>query len=360
MTRIACQQCHTDYPQDGLPFLCPNCGGIWDQAGLPEIDLAAIENLPGIWRYRHTFGLDLSSAPITLGEGSTALVSDRVSGRQIYYKLESLNPTGSYKDRASAVLINHMQQRGIRTAVEDSSGNAGASFAAYAARAGVQARVFVPSSASGPKRRQIEMYGAELIPVDGPRSAAAQAVRKAAQEGTPYASHAFLPFGMDGIATIAYEIFESLGVVPGAVIGPAGHGSLLLGTARGFQALMANGYSTKMPAMVAVQAAACDPITTAWEGRRADIPEEATLAEGVRVRNPVRADGLLEQVRNTHGQVISIPEAEIIPARDELASRGFYVEPTSAIVWAAFQHLAQQLPEPIVLLLSGTGFKYNA
>ncbi len=122
-----------------------------------------------------------------------------------------------------------------KSAVEDSSGNAGASFAAYAARGGIKARVFIPESASGPKRRQIETYGAELIPVSGPRSAAAEAVEREAQAGEVYASHAYLPFGMAGIATIAYEIFEQLGRAPGTVIAPAGHASLVLGYSARFQ-----------------------------------------------------------------------------------------------------------------------------
>ena len=102
------------------------------------------------------------------------------------------------------------------------SGNAGASFAAYAARAGINARVYVPDSASGPKRKQIEAYGAELVPVPDPRSKASQAVSQAAESGMVYASHAYLPFNLPGYATCAYEIYEQLGRGPGAIIVPAG------------------------------------------------------------------------------------------------------------------------------------------
>lgn len=360
MTAVCCTSCHNKYPATGLPFLCPDCGGIWDQADLPAFDLGSVENLPGIWRYRHTFSLDPSRQPVTLGEGATPLVRDCWEGKTIYFKMESLNPTGSYKDRASAVLANHLVERGTTTAVEDSSGNAGASFAAYAARSGVKARIFVPASASGPKRRQIEMYGAELVPIEGPRSAAAQAVRHEADRGVAYASHAYLPFGMDGIATIAYEIFESLGAAPGSVVCPAGHGSFLLGIARGFQALKKSGAAAGMPALVAVQAAACAPMLAAIRGETGNIPEEVTIAEGVRVRTPVRSEALLAEIWASSGEVVAVAEKEILPARDELAGRGFYVEPTSAIAWAAFKQLAARLPEPVVLLLSGTGFKYNS
>jgi len=358
MTGIRCQQCQAEYPPSGLPFICPTCGGNWDQVGFPDIDLAAVDPLPGVWRYQHTFDLGGNKPPVTLGEGKTPFVEDRYLGRQIFFKLENLNPTGSYKDRATVVLVNHMVERGISTAVEDSSGNAGASFAAYAARAGIHSKVYIPASASGPKRRQIEMYGAELLAIEGPRSAAALAVRKAADEGTPYASHAYLPFGMDGIATIAYEIFESLGAAPGTVIAPVGHGSFLLGIARGFKALQAKEYIKKTPVLVGVQAAACAPIAAEWQGLKGNFSEEVTVAEGVRVRNPVRGTALLEQVKSSGGVIQAISEGSILPARDELAGRGFYVEPTSAIVWAAYRQLADGLPDPVVLMLSGTGFKY--
>lgn len=360
MTRVHCQNCGIGYPLVEMPFLCPTCSGTWDQAELPQIDLKSVENIPGIWRYRHTFEDEIQAGPISLGEGGTPLIPDRLDNRDIFFKLESLNPTGSYKDRASAVLINYLHQRNIETAVEDSSGNAGASFAAYAARAGIKARIFVPAAASGPKRRQIELYGADLIAVDGPRSAAADAVLKEASRGTTYASHAYMPFGMDGIATIAYEIFECLGELPGTVIGPAGHGSFMLGVGRGFQALLKQGYSSMLPVLIAVQSAACAPIKAARGGTHDDITEKATLAEGVRVRHPVRSKALLNVIREAHGMVEAVEEEDILPARDELAGRGLYVEPTSVLPWVVAKRFKNTLPEPVVILLSGTGFKYNA
>ncbi len=127
------------------------------------------------------------------------------------------------------------------------SGNAGASFAAYAAKAGIQARVFVPEYASGPKSQQIAAYGAELVRVPGPRSAAADAVLAEARAGKAYASHAYLPFGLAGYATIAFELYEAMGDAPGTIVAPVGHGGLLLGLVRGFRALQASGAITNMP-----------------------------------------------------------------------------------------------------------------
>ena len=166
---------------------------------------------PGIWRYRNTFGLPDDAPVISLGEGNTPLVWGKASGQEAAFKCEFLNPSGSFKDRGSATLVSFLRSRGVSEAVEDSSGNAGASFAAYAARGGIKARVFVPEAASGPKRSQIAAYGAEVVPVPGPRTNAAEAVRREAEAGAIYASHAYLPFNIPGYATLAYELVEQLG-----------------------------------------------------------------------------------------------------------------------------------------------------
>jgi threonine synthase len=317
-------------------------------------------DLPGIWRYRHSFGLPENAQIIHLGEGDTPLVEGKGFGKRIAFKLESLNPTGSFKDRATAPLVSFLTTRGIKEAIEDSSGNAGASFAAYAARAGIKGRVFVPDYASGPKLAQIEAYGAELVSIAGSRSEAANAVKKAADEGAFYASHAYLPFGLPGIATIAYELLEELGETPGAIIAPAGQGSLLLGIAMGFEALKAAGIIKKQPQFVGVQAQACAPLwslSTQGAAGLAWVTEGETLAEGVRVLHPMRGDELMKAVDESGGAFIAVEEEEIMPARDSLAKAGLFVEPTSAIVWSAFQKVAQNLAEPIVLILSGSGLK---
>lgn len=361
MTAFLCARCGLPYPEQGVPYLCPNCGGVFDLPGLPEFWLDKVDpSLPGMWRYRHVFGLSPAAPLISLGEGSTPLLPLEYEGRVAWLKLESLNPTGSYKDRGSAVLLSQLAGRGVREAVEDSSGNAGASFAAYAARAGVNARVFVPESASGPKRSQIEAYGAELVCVPGPRSAAAAAVLEEVNRGAIYASHAFLPFGLPGIATIAFEILEQLGQAPGTVIAPVGHGGLLLGLIHGFLALQQAGIGAA-PYFVGVQAKACSPVWAGYTSGLAAIeqaPEGLTVAEGVRVRWPVRAEAILRLLQQLPGQILAVEEDDILPAYVDMARAGFHVEPTSSLVWAAHKQVFGKVPEPIVLILSGSGLKY--
>lgn len=366
MPSIVCTRCGLSYPDSGIPFKCSHCGGIYDFSAPPVFDQSAIQkNNPGIWRYQDFFNLFSNAPQVTLGEGNTPLVWDKVSGVQVGYKMESQNPTGSYKDRGTAVMVSQLLARGITEAVEDSSGNAGASFAAYSARAGIKSRIFVPASASGPKRNQIENYGAELIKVPGPRSAAADAVMEEVKRGATYASHAYLPFGLAGIATIAYELWETIGGAPGTVIMPAGHGGLMLGVMRGFSALQKSGLISKHPYYVGVQARACSPIWSAFWAAFKDPREELTaefsgktLAEGVAVQHPIRAEAILEAISPDAGQFLAIDEESILTAYHEMAHRGFYVEPTSALVWSAFQKVIGSVPEPIVLIISGSGLKY--
>ena len=367
MTPIRCTRCRQPYPEDTVPHRCPHCGGVFDFAAPslsdapPLFDPAQIDpSLPGMWRYRGAFDLPRTAPIVTLGEGNTPLIPVDLDGISAFLKMESLNPTGSYKDRGSAVLLSQLAARGVTQAVEDSSGNAGASFAAYAARAGVKARVFVPEAASGPKRGQIEAYGAHLVRVPGPRSAAAEAVLAEVQAGAVYASHAYLPFGLPGIASIAYEIFEQLHGAPGTVVAPVGHGGLLLGIIRGFAALHQAGLIDHLPVYLGVQARRCAPAWLAFtRGLPAmqEVEEGPTLAEGVRVRQPVRVEAILNEL--TPGSAITVVEEEaILPAYHALARAGVHVEPTSALAWAALVGEFAKLPTPITVIISAAGLKY--
>jgi len=362
---IFCTNCDRVYPPDGLPYLCPTCGGLYDFRNPIPLDPGQMDqSQPGIWRYHHTFGLPPNSEPVSLGEGSTPLQWAEVFGRKVAFKCEFLNPSGSFKDRGSAVIAAWLQSRSISEAVEDSSGNAGASFAAYAARAGIKAKVFIPESTSGPKRRQIEAYGAELVPVPGMRTDAAKAVMTVAEGSTAYASHVYLPFNLPGYATCAYEIFEQLeNKMPGSVILPTGQGGLLLGLSRGLDALrIAINQDNTIPKLIGVQARACAPLWAMFTGDAGEaelVTENPTLAEGVKVINPIRGDPVVKALIASNGYLCVVDEDEILPGRDALARFGFYVEPTSAIVWSALEQTIQDLPDPVVVVLTGSGYKYE-
>jgi threonine synthase len=357
---LHCTNCLRPYPEAGTPYRCETCGGIFDYAEFPPYFPPVLDSGPGIWRYKESLGLPADAPIVSLGEGNTPLIWTEIFNQRVALKCEYFNPTGSYKDRGAATLLSFLCQRGVKEAIEDSSGNAGAAFAAYAARAGIQGKVFIPDSTSGPKRLQIERYGVDVVRILGPRSLVAEKTREAAANGLPYASHAFLPQVLPGYATIAYEIYEQLGSLPGTVISPVGQGNLLLAIGRGFQSLAKAVGIQHKPVLVGVQAQACAPL---WALSRYGpaglgwVTENVTVAEGVRVRQPVRGDLVFRMVQESGGLFHAVDEPQILEGRDELARRGFYVEPTSALVWDALHATAGKLPEPLVVILTGSGLK---
>jgi len=357
---IACLDCQAPYPDNANPYLCPSCGGLFDFAEVPAFDPAQITNDPGIWRYRHTFGLPEGAPIVHLGEGDTPLVRSSAFGREVMFKVEFFNPTSSFKDRGTAVLVSHLLARGVKSAADDSSGNAGSSFAAYAQSAGLDAKVYIPAYASGPKRAQIEAYGADVIAVPGPRSGAAEAVKAAVAERIVYASHAYLPHGLPGYSTVAFELVEQLGITPGTIITPAGQGHMLLSLGRGYKMLKRAGKISKLPHLVGVQAKACAPLWAAFTHGMAalqNVREGETLAEGVRIRHPHRLEALINTIKSSKGKFVAVEEDQIPIGRSELAQRGLFVEPTSAIVWEALKQVIDEMPDPIVVILTGSGLK---
>jgi threonine synthase len=361
MPVVACSNCGKPYPDQRTPFCC-DCGGSFDYAVFPHYSSATQNASQGLGRYRSMLGLTENEQLVSLGEGNTPLIQTSLNNHEVFLKMESQNPTGSYKDRGTAVLVSFLKSRGVTFAVEDSSGNAGASFAGYCARAGIKAQVYVPDSASGPKRTQIEEYGAQLVEVPGPRSEAAKAVQQAAEKGAVYASHAWMPFGLCGIATIAYELYEQLGLVPGTVIAPVGHGGLLYGIMHGFESMFKSGAIKREPYYVGVQAQGCEPVADAFRRGSTKIREVNlfdTVAEGVKVSQPARAEAILQKLLDKRGRVVTIGETELKNAWRQSAHHGFFMEPTSALVWAALTNFPEDFKSPVVAVITGSGYKSN-
>jgi threonine synthase len=354
-----CTVCGKTYPAAGAPYRCA-CGGVYDYLEFPIYMSNTYDvHERGLWKYHPSLGAELPI--ISLGEGNTPLVETSYQSHPVWLKLEYLNPSGSYKDRGSAVLTSFLSSRGVSSAVEDSSGNAGASFAAFAARAGIRAGIYIPASASGPKRAQIEAYGARVESIPGPRSEAARAVLGQVEKGEVYASHAYMPFGLTGIATIAYEIVEQLGgKAPETVVAPVGHGGLLYGLMQGFSALRKARVVSKEPYYVGVQAAGCAPLYEAYQKHEMTLREPVqsdTIAEGVRVSSPVRGEAILRKIGNGGGEIAAIDEDQLEKAYFDIARQGFFVEPTSALGWAVLPEVLVRNPGPAVVILTGSGYK---
>jgi threonine synthase len=351
---LVCGGCGRRAPEDPAAWRC-GCGAPWAIAPLGTgVAPGTLADRPrSLWRYREV--LPVADPPVTLGEGLTPLIETR--DRAMWLKLESLNPTGSFKDRGAGVLLTFLARQGVRRIVEDSSGNAGAAIAAYSARAGIGAAIYVPAAASAGKLAQIAAYGADVVRVTGSREAVAEAARSAPDV---YASHCWHPAFFHGTKTIAYELWEQLGWrAPDWVVSPVGHGTLLLGLTLGFRELRAAGAIPRLPRLVAVQAAACAPLA----GPALGLPSGAgdTMAEGIRTRQPVRGPEILRAVEEAGGRWEVVAEAEIQQAWARLAAEGVYVEPTAAVAPAAAWRLLERgvirREATLVVPITGHGLK---
>ena len=264
---------------------------------------------------------------VSLGEGNTPIVSlpsvaSRLGIQSLDAKLEYINPTGSFKDRGTAVVIAAAKQHGVSEVVEDSSGNAGASVSAYAARAGMKAHIFAPSSAPQAKLRQIVAYGAQVHSIPGPREATtAAAVEYATVHSLVYASHVLSPYFVEGTKLFAYEIFHRSGDrMPQHIVMPVGNGSLLLGALKGFSELKRGGHITEIPRLHAVQAKNVMPIVAAFQGLTDAPPIATTVAGGIAVGNPRASKKSCRPSRP--------PTAPQPPSRKTTSSRGATPSPT--------------------------------
>ncbi len=315
-----------------------------------------------IWRYRAMLPVPDNVAPVTLGEGWTPLVEASLVGIPIKAKLEFVQPTASYKDRGSALLAAMLQHSGVKNAVEDSSGNAAASLAAYASRINMPIKLFVPGETAGGVRvRQAIAYGAEVDAAATTRSEAAARAQAAISGSTAYASHVYSPYFLAGQMTLAWEIWEDCGV-PNSIIVPVGHGILLLGLHRGFKALLAAGLIDTMPRLFGVQSRDCGPIYHAYmRGAKKTFPSVSgnSIATSISVDDPPRGRDVLAAVRETGGTMISVNDSEIRRGMSLVANLGWYVEPASAAAVAGVVKLDKLLPVDgtVVVPLTGSGLK---
>ena len=351
MTEIKCNECGKS--AEPLDWRCKSCSGSLDLVDLPAFDPASIHARDfSLWRYRAMLPLERR---FSLGEGLTPLVPVELDGVHFQAKLEYLNPTGSFKDRGVTTVLNHLAAHGAREVIDNSSGNAGASLAAFAGIAGMSATVFVPAAtAVESKKRLIRSFGGHII-----ESHDYLADVYAAAEETTYASHAWSPYFVLGQQTAAWETWEQLGRrAPDAVATPVGHGGLFLGFYRGFRALRDAGLIEKLPRMIAVQSAGVDPIARGWE-TRSQIPPQIepslSVADGILVDAPVRGAQILRALYDSEGFALRVDNAAIEAARNRMGAKGFMIEATSAVPAAALARIRERIGDEAELVIAFTG-----
>ena len=312
------------------------------------------------WRYEEALPLKNRENRVRLGEGVTSLGKGVLAGEEVFLKNDGECFTGSFKDRGTFLMVSKFREWGLRQVVEDSSGNAGASVAAYARQAAIKAQIFAPSYTEPTKLANITRYGADLIKVDGTREDTAQAALAASRDSY-YASHNWNPYFPAGVKSLAYEIWEQLGfVAPDRVVVPAGGGSSLLGLYYGFMELAETGRTDRLPRLTAVQSSACAPLCKSFAARAPEtrpVTKGQTVAEGIVIADPVKGAAMLKALYDTDGACLSVSEAEIFSALETLEAQGYHVEPTAAVSSAGYQQGLQRgiisSHETTVVLLTG-------
>ena len=316
-----------------------------------------------LWRYRAALPVAIAD-PISLGEGCTPLVQQSWGDLRPFFKLEWFNPTGSFKDRGSAVMLSFLRQIGVDAVLEDSSGNGGSSIAGLGAAGGMRVKILAPASTTPAKIAQVRAYGAQVQLVEGPREASeTEAIRQS--DETFYAGHNWQPFFLEGTKSLAYELWEDLGFrAPDNVVMPVGAGSSLLGCAVGFRELLKAGQIARLPRLFVAQPLNCSPIDASFKaGVDTPVPRDVhkTIAEGTAIRNPMRLREIIGALRESEGGTVALTEDELVAALRRLARQGLFVEPTSASGAAALDKLvgagAINARESTVVILTGAGLK---
>ena len=339
-------------------------GGVLDLEFESQFDLNTAQKAPpNMWRYIDALPISEGASRVTFGEGMTPLVPMHFSGQEVFFKFDFMFPSGSYKDRGSAVMISHAKSLGVERVVQDSSGNGGASVACYCAKAGIACEIYVPEGTSPAKTSQISAYGATCRLIPGSREDTAAAAQEAARS-TFYASHVWNPFFCHGVKTYVFEMFEQMGQeLPDAIVVPVGNGTLVIGAHLAFQDLQKAGLIQSVPRIIAVQAANCSPLVSAF-ANDLTVPElvetTPTLGEGIAIAAPARGEQILKVIRESAGDILPVSEEEIGIAWREMASKGMLIEPTSAVTVAGLKaYLARDRAdhESIACVLTGHGMK---
>jgi threonine synthase len=375
---LRCDDCGCEADLDHPVTLCVRCGGLLEY----EYDLNRIDDLAGyaaarrgsgMWRWRPLLPLPAAAAEVSLGEGDSPLIeahalAARLGLRGLRLKNDAMMPTGSFKDRGFALAVSVAVAHRLTAGFTYSSGNAGASFAAYAARAGLRATVFVEAAANETKVATISLYGAAVYRLHYDSSAE---IFAALDELARHGAYSFVnfinPVRHEAMKTYAYEVCEQLDwQVPDVMVHPVGTGGGLWGAWKGFGELRALGLIDRLPRMIGVQPAVCAPLVDAFEHNRT---ETGTVGDATRTcAQSIAGDSmihggrrLLRALRESGGAAIAVSEDEITNAVRDLGAAGIAAEPSAAAPVAALATARDRglvgADETVVAVITGTALK---
>ncbi len=393
---LKCTICGAEYAVDEVSYVCPKHGddGILDvvydyaaiKANFSPMQLAHSPTDTGIWRYKPLLPVAPDSPVPPLRVGWTPLytaprLAESLGLKNVWVKDDGINPTASFKDRASALAVVKAREAGAQIVTTASTGNAAAALAGLAASVGLQAVIFVPKTAPPAKIAQHLIYGARVLLVDGTYDDAFELTLKVAKEfGWYNRNTAYNPYMSEGKKTAAYEICEQLTLTPGhsayqserrwtvpdRVFVPVGDGCIIGGIHKGFRDLLALGWIDAMPKIMGIQAEGSSALVDAWErglqGWEMTPQPADTIADSISAGLPRDRNKALAAVRETGGAYLRVSDQEILDAIPVIArNTGVFSEPAAAAAYAGLVKAVEKgLVDPeerIVVLLTGSGLK---
>lgn len=362
-----CGRLHNPHEIERLPIPRCECGSAVDA----EYDYKSIKKLilrdeflrspPTHWKYWAFMPVKDLSKCITMGEGATPLLENKRLSKKgrLLFKYEASNPTGSFKDRGSSLEITKASEFRKKKVALASTGNMGASMAAYAAFAGLECKVFIPDIVGKEKIAQIKAYGAETIFVDGDYSAAMRRAEEFVISNTDSFLTGDYPWRVEGTKTVGFEIADQLyWKVPDHIIVPVGNGTLIYSIYEAFRELSLVGITDKIPAIIGVQVENCSPVADAWMNNRNEIipvKNPDTIATAIACGDPIDGLGALKAIRQSKGAATKVSDNEVLLAQKQLSHNGIFVEPSGAVAYAGY--LKSDLEGTVVCIATGHGLK---
>ncbi|MFA5729239.1 MAG: threonine synthase [Candidatus Neomarinimicrobiota bacterium] len=370
-----CTDCGAEYPDDSIRYLCEKCArdqvtgefqkGVLETVLDPEYLASLKDKLAVTAEDFLVYQLpDAAAYPV----GNTPIVAPEILRKKynfpnIFLKNDSANPSGSLKDRASALVAVQALHHNEKTVVLASTGNAGSAMACAAAALGLKVILFVPATAPKAKLMQAVLYGATVIPIRGTYDDAFKlSIEYTRKFGGINRNTAYNPLTIEGKKTVSVEIFNQLGQnSPDVVFVPVGDGVIYAGVYKGFADLKAAGLIDKIPQIIGVQSTGSNAIVKAFQtGKMLAIDKAVTLADSISVASPANGRMAVKFMRACHGWATEVSDADISQAQLQLCKEaGVFVEPTAAAAWAGFLKERDKLDpsQKIVILLTGLGFK---
>ena len=381
LTDLQCSDCGTLFSAAEVHTYCPNCQAPllvnYDlDAARQSVDRDEVHRrLKGMWRWHELLPVCEPQNMVTLGEGDTALLhlprmGEALGLSNLLVKDESSNPTGSFKARGLSAAVSKAKELGVKKVIIPTAGNAGGAMAAYAARANMQALIYMPKDTPNANIEESRIAGAEVILVDGLISDAAGMAGEIAQRDGWFDLSTFKePYRTEGKKVMGYELAEAFNwTLPDVIIYPTGGGTGLVGMWKAFNELEQLGWlnNTKRPRMVSVQAEGCAPVVKAFHAG-ASFCEfwlgAQTIASGLRVPKSFADRIILANIRESNGTAVAVSDSAITEFQKKLAQlEGIFAAPEGAATLAALQQLVAQKwihpAERVVIFNTGLGLKY--